>query len=143
MQCNSVGPISFYTDSKGFKSTSEPNCVMSCCLSCSFCRYKGATTKERYKPRSYEETNKACQRCTCVVPCLFAPNVPNAPSVANSLTVEGCLQKFWQVWEKLGSSPRVVSILKEGYTLPFKMRPPSQGHQWFGVAMQTQSRNGC
>ena len=34
------------------------------------------------------------------------------------------LQKFWQIWQKLGANPRVVSILKEGYTLPFKIRPP-------------------
>ena len=31
---------------------------------------------------------------------------------------------FWQVWLSLGSNPRVVSILKEGYSLPFKVRPP-------------------
>ena len=60
---------------------------------------------------------------SCVVPCLSAPNVQSAPSVANNPSVGGRLQKFWQVWEKLGSNPRVVSILKEGYTLPFKMRP--------------------
>ena len=32
--------------------------------------------------------------------------------------------KFWQVWLSLGSNPRMVSILQEGYNLPFKMRPP-------------------
>ena len=36
----------------------------------------------------------------------------------------GCLPKLWQVWLSLGSNPRVVSILKEGYSLPFKVRPP-------------------
>ena len=52
------------------------------------------------------------------------PHVQNAPSVALSLAVGGRLQKFWQKWLDLGANPRVVSILKEGYTLPFKMRPP-------------------
>ena len=36
----------------------------------------------------------------------------------------GRLQKFWQKWSLLGANPRVVSILKEGYILPFKIRPP-------------------
>ena len=36
----------------------------------------------------------------------------------------GHLQTFWQVWLSLGANIRVVSILKEGYTLPFKVRPP-------------------
>ena len=35
----------------------------------------------------------------------------------------GRLQRFWQVWLSLGSNPRVVSILREGYQLPFKERP--------------------
>ena len=36
----------------------------------------------------------------------------------------GCLQLFRQVWLSLGSNPRVVSILKEGYSLPFQIRAP-------------------
>ena len=36
----------------------------------------------------------------------------------------GRLQLFWQVWLSLGANPRVVSILKEGYSLLFKIRPP-------------------
>ena len=48
----------------------------------------------------------------------------SAPSVVNNLSVGGCLQNFWRTSEKMGANPRVVSILKEGYTLPFKMRPP-------------------
>ena len=37
--------------------------------------------------------------------------------------VGGHLQKFWKVWQELGANPLVVSILKEGYILPFKMKP--------------------
>ena len=61
---------------------------------------------------------------SCASQCLFAPHVPNVPSVVPSLAVGGRLQKFWQVWLTLGANPRVVSILREGYTLPFKIRPP-------------------
>ena len=58
---------------------------------------------------------------SCASQCFFAPDVP---SVVPSLAVGGRLQKFWQVWLILGANPRVVSILREGYTLPFKIRPP-------------------
>ena len=48
---------------------------------------------------------------------LFAPNVPLAALPPH-------MGWFWQVWPSLGSSPRVLSILKEGYTLPFQIKPP-------------------
>ena len=56
--------------------------------------------------------------------CVFAPTVPSAHNVANPQLVGGRLQKFWQTWSLLGANPRVVSILKDGYILPFKIRPP-------------------
>ena len=55
--------------------------------------------------------------------CVFAPVVPNAHNVVNAHLIGGSLQKFWQKWSLLGASPRVVSILKDGYILPFKVRP--------------------
>ena len=33
------------------------------------------------------------------------------------------LQQFGEKWEALGSSPKVVTILREDYTLPFQFRP--------------------
>ena len=55
--------------------------------------------------------------------CIFAPVVPNALNVVNVHQIGGRLQKFWQRWSLLGANPRVVSILKDGYILPFKVRP--------------------
>ena len=52
----------------------------------------------------------------CVNPCLSVPSVTNVPNVVPEQNVGGRLQKFWQVWLDLGANPRVVSILKEGYT---------------------------
>ena len=54
---------------------------------------------------------------------------PSAPPVTNVLSVVGLpvgarLQRFGQVWAQKGLSPRVVSILKEGYNLPFGLKPP-------------------
>ena len=59
----------------------------------------------------------------CVNPCLSVPPVPNVPNAVIEQSVGGRLQKFWQVWQEMGANPRVISVLKEGYTLPFKERP--------------------
>ena len=53
-----------------------------------------------------------------------APPVTNVLSVVEGRPVGARLQNFWQVWAQKGSSPRVVSILKEGYNLPFSCKPP-------------------
>ena len=54
---------------------------------------------------------------SCVHPVINAKNaVPNLPVGAR-------LQTFWQNWLDLGAGPKVVQILKEGYTLPFWIRP--------------------
>ena len=53
-----------------------------------------------------------------------APPVTNVINAVEGLAVGARLQKIWQVWAQKGSSPRVVSILKEGYNLPFKVKPP-------------------
>ena len=53
-----------------------------------------------------------------------APPVTNVLSVVEGLPVGARLQNFWQVWAQKGSSPRVVSILKDGYNLPFNLKPP-------------------
>ena len=46
-------------------------------------------------------------------------------SVAKKVFVYGSnCQNFWQVWAVKGSSPRVVLILKDGYNLLFKIKPP-------------------
>ena len=53
---------------------------------------------------------------------VFAPVAHSVPSAVAVQNVGGRLQDFWQVWQAMGSNPRVVSILKRGYTLPFKQR---------------------
>ena len=49
--------------------------------------------------------------------------VSNVPTVVTNLPVGARLQQFWEKWETLGSSPKVVRMLREGYTLPFRFRP--------------------
>ena len=49
--------------------------------------------------------------------------VTNVTNVAPDLPVGARLIQFWEKWAALGISPNVVTVLKEGYTLPFWVRP--------------------
>ena len=86
--------------------------------------FQGQPQKKGLSPCIPKRKIKDVKGVFCASQCLFAPHVPNVPNVVPSLAVGGRLQKFWQVWLSLGANPRVVSILQEGYTLPFKIRPP-------------------
>ena len=33
------------------------------------------------------------------------------------------IYEFWETWEALGAGLKVLKILKEGYTLPFRIQP--------------------
>ena len=59
----------------------------------------------------------------CVSPCLSVPTAPNVPNAVAGKNVGGRLQQFWHIWQEMGANPRVVSVLRDGYTLPFKQRP--------------------
>ena len=49
--------------------------------------------------------------------------VTNAQHAVLDPPVGARLSQCWEKWETLGSSPKVVTILREGYTLPFRFRP--------------------
>ena len=49
--------------------------------------------------------------------------VTHVPTVALDLPVGARLHQFWERWAALGESPKVVTVLREGYTLPFLFRP--------------------
>ena len=66
---------------------------------------------------------KSVKGASCVTQLLFANPVSNAPNAVPNLPVGARLQKFWESWLNLGAGPKVVQILKEGYTLPFRVRP--------------------
>ena len=60
---------------------------------------------------------------SCVGHLNSANIVTNVPTVAVNPPVGARLHQFWEKWEALGSSPKVVTTLREGYTLPFRFRP--------------------
>ena len=84
----------------------------------------GQSQKKDVRPFQPNVQIKSVKGVLCVSHCLSAPVVRNALHVVKDPPVGSRLQKFWQVWLSLGSNPRVVSILKQGYSLPFKVRPP-------------------
>ena len=83
----------------------------------------GKPEKKGSDPALTQNRIKFVKDVSCANPCLFAPSVPNVLHVVTDLSVGGRLQSFWQVWQSLGPNPRVVSVLRNGYTLPFRERP--------------------
>ena len=84
----------------------------------------GLPQKKGLSPIPVLRKIKHVNSVSCVDPCLFVQNAQGVPTVVHDGPVGGRLQKFWQVWQRLGANPRAVSILKEGYSLPFRLRPP-------------------
>ena len=83
----------------------------------------GPPQKKGVRPVPCQSKIKHVKGVCCVNPCLSVPSVSNVSNAVSEQNVGGRLQSFWQVWQNMGLNPRVVSILKEGYTLPFKQRP--------------------
>ena len=72
----------------------------------------------------YNQTEiKHVNHVSCFGHLSSANTVTNVPTVAINPPVGARLQQFWEKWEALHSSPKVVTILREGYTLPFRFRP--------------------
>ena len=65
----------------------------------------------------YVKSASSVTQLSCVKP------VTNIKNVASNLPVGARLQNFWQTWLDLDAGPKVVQILKEGYTLPFRIQP--------------------
>ena len=83
----------------------------------------GLPQRKGLSPDQSLNRRKHVKGVCCVSPCLSAPLVPNVPNAVIEQNVGGRLQKFWHIWQAMGANPRVVSILREGYILPFKQRP--------------------
>ena len=68
-------------------------------------------------------TLKSVKNVSCVIPLSCAQPVTSVKNVASNRPVGARLQNFWQTWLDLGAGPKIVQILREGYTLPFQTRP--------------------
>ena len=84
----------------------------------------GLSENKDISPNQAQMKIKCVKPVCCVNHCLYAPTVQNVPHVVENPPVGARLQRFWQVWHSVGANTRVVSILQEGYNLPFKEKPP-------------------
>ena len=66
---------------------------------------------------------KHVQGVSCVNQSSSVQNVTNVPPVVPNLPVGARLHQFWGKWAALGVSPKVLTVLREGYTIPFRFRP--------------------
>ena len=66
---------------------------------------------------------KYVKNVSCVGHLSSVSLVNNAPHAVIDPPVGARLHQCWEKWEALGSSPKVVTTLREGYTLPFRFRP--------------------
>ena len=66
---------------------------------------------------------KSVKSVSCVTQLSCVQPVTNVKNAAPNLPVGARLQNFWQTWLDLGAGLKVVQILREGYTLPFRIRP--------------------
>ena len=88
----------------------------------------GHSQKRELSPRSagcYQSKSKLkyVKGASSVIQLSCVQPVTNAMNVVSNLPVGARLQNFWQTWLERGAGPKIVQILREGYTLPFRIRP--------------------
>ena len=65
---------------------------------------------------------KTCERCFLCHSIVFCKTCNKCPKCCLKSACRGQTSKLWETWLDLGAGPKVVQILKEGYTLPFRIR---------------------
>ena len=101
-------------------------CKARCCSFCSYC--SRAFSKERNKSRGsrlflQERYNKTCEKCFLCHSIVLCKSCLKCSKCCHKSTCRGQTSNVLEKLVKLGAGPKVVQILKEGYTLPFRIRP--------------------
>ena len=98
-----------------------------CCQSCTFCQFirfgNRTIEREKCKTQITNAQKKPVNDDFIANRCHYAPPEVSVLNAAQNHPVEGRLQGFWQAWATLGSSPRVVPILKG--TTPYSSKSNS------------------
>ena len=98
------------------------DCKFLCCKSCSFYnreKKKGVIPNYCYLcPEIKHVKDVSCEDQSSSV-----RNVTNDLTVVPNLPEGARLHQFWKKWTALGVSPKVLTVLREGYTLPFRFWP--------------------
>ena len=88
----------------------------------------GHSQKKELSPGQAECYPKSCslksvKSVSCVTQLSCVHHAINVQNAALNLPVGARLQNFWTVWSQMGAGPKVLQILKQGYTLTFQNRP--------------------
>ena len=85
---------------------------------------KGYPQKKGVNPDNGHHTEiKFVKDVSCVGYLSCVNLVIDVTTVAPDVPVGARLHQLWEKWAALGVSPKVVTVLREGYTLPFRFRP--------------------
>ena len=97
--------------------------------------FAGGSSQKKDVIPEHQMSIKSVKGVSCVDHLSSVKKVTNAPLVVPSPPVGSGLHEFWEKWAALGVSPKVVAVLREGYTLPFRSRPyltrkPKSNNRW-------------
>ena len=121
--CNSVEASAADRDLHRKDNEHSVKCKAKCWKFCSYCAR--AFSKERNKSRGSrlllkEKQIKVCEKCFLYHSIVLCQLCNKCSQCCHK---SARLQNFWRKWLDLGAGPKVVQILKEGYTLPFRIWP--------------------
>ena len=79
--------------------------------------------KSQFMSTLHKNSNKICKRCFLCRSLEFCSPATNTLPVFTLPPVGARLQEYWEKWEVFLASPKVVTMMREGYTSPFRFRP--------------------
>ena len=85
--------------------------------------FAGGLPQKKGVMPEHQESIKSVKGVSCVGQLSSVQVVTNAPLAVTNPSVGSRLHEFWEKWAALGVSPKVISVLREGYILPFRSRP--------------------
>ena len=115
-QCQKTRPVSGETVKGGQKVRNVVNSVVVNC--------KRAASKERHNSGCCKTSViKICEQCFLCRSIVFCQTCTKCPKCCTNSACMGQTEPFWETQEASRARPKVLQILKEGYTLPFQTRP--------------------
>ena len=85
--------------------------------------FAGGSPQKKGVIPEHQMSIKSVKGVSCVNQLSSVQNVTNVPLVVPNPPVGSRLHEFWEKWAALGVNPKVISVLREGYILPFRTRP--------------------
>ena len=116
----SLNPSPVMAGSRDLTSKSETvNLLVNSCVANTH-SVTGLPQKKGVIPNYCHNYNKICFLCRSLE---FYKSCHKCSNCCYRSTCRARLHQFWKKSEALGVSPKVITVLREGYTLPFRFRP--------------------